>query len=144
MDLIKPCWKQQMCYIVSIWIRYTSKSELIRTAILHWLRWYQHIIPESTWLHELVIQGAPGLFDLLQVLLHDLDISEGTVALWEAGWAMAPAVIVAAEQLALWVARHIAEGCLYKTPTQEFWQDILQTWKKSIRFLHNYRPFEYE
>lgn len=79
-----------------------------------------------------MIQGAPGLFGLLQVLLHDLDISEGTVALWEAGWAMAPAVIVAAEQLAFWVARHIAEGCLYKTPTQEFWQDILQTWEKNV------------
>lgn len=78
-----------------------------------------------TWFHELLVEAAPGLFALLQVLLHDLDVGKGTVALWESGRAPAPAVIVAAEQLALWVARHIAEGCLHKTPTQKLWQDIL-------------------
>lgn len=79
-----------------------------------------------TWFHELLVEAAPGLFALLQVLLHDLDVGKGTVAFWESGRAPAPAVIVAAEQLALWVARHIAEGCLHKTPTQKLWQDILQ------------------
>lgn len=78
-----------------------------------------------TWFHELLVEAAPGLFALLQVLLHDLDVGKGTVAFWESGRAPAPAVVVAAEQLALWVARHIAEGCLHKTPTQKLWQDIL-------------------
>lgn len=89
---------------------------------------------DFTWLHELMVQTAPGLIALLQVLFHDLDINEGTVALWEAGWAMAPAVIVAAVQLALWVACHIAKGCLDKTPTQKFWQDILQAWKRKKKY----------
>lgn len=87
-------------------------------------------IPARTWFHELLVEAAPGVFALLKVLLHDLDVSEGTVALWEAGGASAPAVVVVAEQLALRVARHIAECCLHKTPTQELWQDILQAWEK--------------
>lgn len=88
-----------------------------------------------TWFHELLVEAAPGLFALLQVLLHDLDVGEGTVALWEAGGAPAPAVIVSAEQLTLWVARHVAEGRLHKTPTQELWQDILQAWKAQGKIL---------
>lgn len=92
---------------------------------------------EFTWFHELVVEAAPGLFALLQVLLHDLDVRKGTVAFWESGRTPAPAVVVTAEQLALWVARHITEGCLHKTPTQELWQDILQAWKKISWWIKN-------
>ena len=77
--------------------------------------------------HELVVGVGPGLLALAQPLLHGFDVGKGAVALRELGGAAAPAVVVAAQELALRVTRHIAEGRLHEAVPQEFGQHILQS-----------------
>lgn len=45
--------------------------------------------------------SGPGVLDLQQAVLHGLDVSIRTVALGEGGTALAPAVILLADELAL-------------------------------------------
>lgn len=120
-------------HITSPWL-YGMTKYYYTTTILGGL---QRKSRDFTRFHELLVEAAPGLLALLQVLLHDLDVGEGTVAFRESGRAPAPAVVVAAEQLALGVARHVAECCLHETPTQELWQDILQAWEQKNSTLIN-------
>lgn len=53
--------------------------------------------------------SRPGVLDLQQAVLHGLDVSVRTVAFWEGGAALAPAVILLADELALRAARDVAE-----------------------------------
>ena len=70
---------------------------------------------------------APGVVALLQVLLHDSDVSEWTVACWEVCGAATPAVIVVTEKLSLRAAGHIAEGRLHEATAQKPREHGLQT-----------------
>lgn len=65
-----------------------------------------------------MVSLGPGLSDVLQAVLHGLQVLSGTVALGEIHAALAPAVIVLAPKLALGVAAYVAEGCLDKSALQ--------------------------
>lgn len=79
-----------------------------------------------TWFLKLFIEDPPGLCDPLQALLHGLDVHIRTVALWELGVTVAPAVIVLAAKFALSITGYVAERSLHKTFSQVVRKDHLQ------------------
>lgn len=54
-----------------------------------------------TGLLKLPVVSGPGVLDLQQAVLHGLDVGIRTVALWEGGATLAPAVILLADELTL-------------------------------------------
>lgn len=62
--------------------------------------------------------SRPGVLDLQQAVLHGLDVSIRTVAFWEGGAALAPTVILLADELALRAARDVAERRSHKALPQ--------------------------
>lgn len=55
------------------------------------------------------VLSGPGVLDLQQAVLHGLDVGVRTVAFWEGGAALAPTVILLADELPLRAARDVAE-----------------------------------
>lgn len=74
--------------------------------------------------------------DLQQAVLHGLDVSIRTVALWESGAALAPAVILPADKLPLRAACDVAKGCSHETLPQVFREQHLQAWGKDASKNH--------
>lgn len=66
--------------------------------------------------------------DLQQAVFHSLNVSIRTVAFWEGGAALAPAVILPADKLALRAACDVAEGCSHEPLPQVFREQHLQAW----------------
>ena len=62
--------------------------------------------------------SGPGVLDLQQAVLHGLDVSVRTVAFWEGGAALAPTVILLADELTLGAASDVAERRGHKALTQ--------------------------
>lgn len=85
-----------------------------------------------TWFLKLFVEDAPCLCDPLQAFLHGLDVHVRTVALWEFGVTVAPAVIVLAAKFALPITGDVAESGLYKTLSQVIWKDHLQACKTKM------------
>lgn len=73
---------------------------------------------------------VPSLTYADQVFFHGLDVHVGTVALREFGATLTPAVIVLADELALWIAGNVAQSCLHKVLLQVLRKDDLKTWRK--------------
>lgn len=76
--------------------------------------------------------SGPGVLDLQQAVLHGLDVSIGAVAFREGGAALAPAVILLADELTLRAACDVAECCGYKALTQILRQQHLKAWGKDV------------
>lgn len=68
----------------------------------------------------------PGVLDLQQAVLHGLDVSVRTVAFWEGGAALAPTVILLADELALRAACDVAERSGHEALPQVLGQQHLQ------------------
>lgn len=68
--------------------------------------------------------------NLQQAVFHGLDVSIRTVAFWESGAALAPAVILPADKLTLRAASDVAKCCRHKPLTQVFRKQHLQAWGK--------------
>lgn len=79
-----------------------------------------------TRLLELPVVGGPGVLDLQQAVLHGPDVGVGAVALWEGGAALAPAVVLLADELALRAARCVAERRGHKALAQVLREQHLQ------------------
>lgn len=85
-----------------------------------------------TWLLKLFIEYPPCLCDPFQALFHGLDVQIGTVAFWELGVTIAPAVIVPAYKFTLAVTGYVAESSLHKTFSQVVREDHLQAWETKV------------
>jgi hypothetical protein len=86
-----------------------------------------------TGLFKLPVVSGPGVLDLQQAVFHSLNVSIRTVAFRECGAALAPAVILPADQLALRTACDVAECCSHEPLTQVFREQHLQAWGREER-----------
>lgn len=75
---------------------------------------------------KLSVVSSPGVLNLEQALFHGLDIWFWTVALWEAGSTLAPAVILPADELPFGAAGDIAESSCHKPLSEVLRQQHLQ------------------
>lgn len=71
-----------------------------------------------TRLLKLPVVSGPGFLDLQQAGLHGLDVGIRTVAFWEGGATLAPAVILLADELPLRAAGDVAERRSHETLPQ--------------------------
>lgn len=90
----------------------------------------QCTFPKLTWFLKLLVVTVPSFPDLEETLFHSMDITLGAVALWETKPALAPAVILSANQLPLWIAGNVAESSSHKAFPQVLWQQCLQAFTK--------------
>lgn len=76
---------------------------------------------------KVFVRGSPGLRHPLQCVLHNLDVSEGTVALGILIGTLTDALVVMAHILALSIAHNVTKSGLDKFLLQVFWENDLKT-----------------
>lgn len=91
--------------------------------------------PELTWCFKLLVVTLPSFLDLKEAFFQSLDVSLRTVTLWESKPTLAPAVILSAGQLPLWIAGDVAEGSGHKAFPQILRQQCLQAYKEDTNRL---------
>lgn len=133
---LRPCFRslfpvsQKQCNVLSqMKVFYPSVISLPLIAldkiVTLIVRTRQQSSGTLTWFNKLVVQVDPGLSALPKTLFHGSDIQEGAVAVRKLGRTSTPAIIVAAQELALRIACHVAERCLHEAVAQEVRENIL-------------------
>lgn len=97
----------------------------------------KNCIKHLTRFFKFTVVCIPSLTYAEQIFFHGLNVHVGTVALWEFGTTLTPAVIVLADELTLWIAGNIAQSCLNKMFLQILRQDDLKTWRQQSIMLLN-------
>lgn len=87
----------------------------------------QHQALLCTWILQVLISFSPWLSHVGQCVLHDLDVSDGAVALWEVLCTLAATLAVMAYVLPFTIAHDVTQGWLDKLLLQILREDYLKT-----------------